>query len=256
MALCRDKAVRELNGYGYDVVRMPRPDIAPLDVIVESKGLFCRLSPLEKLWKSSEALPVSTTYPAADLKTVESSELRGKFGIRALLDLIGGVGIHAAANHAKSIQLIAMEPIIVTCNHADIENYVTKGDINSENVSARHFYDDTEHVYLITEVIASDKLKIRIGAETGAEAEAVASELTETISGEVEIGTAKFKDNEIVYEREQPAVFGFKSAEILYDGRWYLDFPKMAGKKFLGKKTDAEIDVRVPNARLNLLDGD
>lgn len=102
MALCKDKAVTTLNSLGFDVVRFPRPDIAPLDVIVKAYGAFKRLAPLSSLWQSPEPLPKVIEYHAPNLSTIQSSELRGALGIGAIMDIFTKAEFGAAAKRMKS----------------------------------------------------------------------------------------------------------------------------------------------------------
>lgn len=235
MARCKDKAVETLNNLGYDVVRFPRSDIAPLDVIVLSEGSHKRLAPLPNLWVSNTPLPAKTERPAPNVKTVESSELKGKFGIGAIVDIFSKLSLSAAAKRAKSVQFVALEPTITSCVHADIEEYVNKGQVNTALAAARHFFDDNERVYIITEVIASKKLKIIVGGDSAAEAAASAAEITGSISASGSVGSAKSAANEITYEQDTAAVFGFASAEILYEDGWLVNLPRKPGSAFLGK---------------------
>lgn len=253
MARCRDKAVETLNNLGFDVVRYPRSDIAPLDVIIQSEGSHTRLAPLPNLWVPNTPLPVKSERTAPDVKTVESSELKGKFGIDAIVDIFSKLSLSAGAKRAKSVQFVALEPKITSCVLADIEEYVNKGQVNTALAAARHFFDDNERVYLITEVIASKKLKIIIGGDSAAEAAAAAAEITGSISASGSVGSAKSAANEITYEQDIAAVFGFASAELLYDNGWLLDLPEKPGKKFLGKGGN-KLPILSKSVRLVLTD--
>src|ERR1051325_10080513 len=258
MARCKDKAIATLNNLGFDVVRFPRSDIAPLDVIVQSQGSHKRLAPLPNLWVASTPLPVKTERPAPNVKTVESSELKGDFGIDAIVDMFSKLTLSAAAKRAKSVQFVALEPTITSCVHADIEEYVNKGQVNTALASARHFFDDNERVYVITEVIASKKLKIIVGGDSAAEAAAAASEITGSISASGSVGAAKSAANEITYEQDTAAVFGFASAELLYEDGWLVDLPRKPGDAFLGKgkgkgKTKGENQPRILSESVRLV---
>jgi hypothetical protein len=252
MALCKDKAVTTLNSLGFDVVRFPRPDIAPLDVIIKASGSFKRLAPLPSLWQSPAPLPEVIEHPVPNLSTIQSSELRGALGIGAIMDIFSKAEFSAAAKHTKSVRLVALEPKVMRCDQSAIENFVTKGDVNPEEVATRHFLDEQVNTYIITEVIASSKLKIIVGGETNVEAKASAADISGAISASAEIGTVRCADNEIVYERENPAVFGFILAEILYDNQWLVDLPKKPGKAFLGR--GAQPVVQAPHTRMMLTD--
>lgn len=257
MARCKDKAVATLNNLGYDVVRFPRSDIAPLDVIVQSGGTHSRLAPLPNLWVSSTPLPAKTELPAPSVNTVESSELKGAFGIQAIIDIFSKLTLSAAAKRAKSVQFVALAPTITRCDHADIEEYVTKGQVNTALAAARHFFDDNERLFIITEVIASKKLKIIVGGDSATEAAASAAEITGAIAASGSVGSAKSAANEITYEQDTAAVFGFASAELLYEDGWLVDLPRKPGKAFLSKgKGGNKLPILSESVRLVLTESE
>jgi len=252
MPLCKDEAISQLNSLGYDVVRLPRADLQPLDVVIERDGQFTRLAQLPRLWISESPVPIITEQPPGpNLKSVTTSQLKGRFGIQALIDVVK-VGLHLSGKRQSSMRMVAQDLIVQSCPFDDILNYVVKGETDPANAAGTIFSDDSNRIWLVIEVIASSKLQIIVGEGSDAEAAASAAELTKTLSATAEISTATSSGNTIVYSRKTPLVFGFKTAEVIYENGWKLELPSPAGKKYMGKTAPA--GVRVAGRRLALTD--
>ena len=188
-------------------MRLPRADIRPLDIIVEHDGQFTRLAPLPELWLSDGSAPVpKDSPPGPNVKDVSSSQLKGRFGIQALVQAIGKIGLQLSGQQEFSIQLVARDTIITDCSFSDLQTFVERGSLNSEVPASRFFYDDSNRVWLITEVISSGKLDIVIGESSEAEASARAAELTETLSANLGVESISKSGNTITYSRKPALV--------------------------------------------------
>jgi hypothetical protein len=232
---CKDDAVTQLNTLGYDIVRYPKVDIEPLDVVIEHQGAFVRLGALPKFWITDAPRPKPSQNPAPNLESVKTNKLKGHFGIQALMDAIGSAGVKLSGSRDSSMQLVAQKPMVRSCVFAELADYIAKGEVNQESVGAANYmFSDANRSWLIIETIASAELEIVIGDSSNAETEATAKEVTGTLQVTAGVSKAAFSGNKITYKHETPLVFGFKTAEIQYDGSWTLALPGRAGKQFLG----------------------
>ncbi len=57
MALCTDRSLTYLNDIGYNVVRLPRRSINPLDVLGRDGRSLERLGRLDQIWSSAVPAP-------------------------------------------------------------------------------------------------------------------------------------------------------------------------------------------------------
>src|SRR5271166_4502631 len=98
MVLCTDKSLTYLNGQGYNVVRLPRKGIAPLDVLGRDGGSLERLGNLSQIWLSREPLPeIGTPQPATPVNGKKTSELSGSMGLKILGGILGALGAKSPA---------------------------------------------------------------------------------------------------------------------------------------------------------------
>jgi|SRR5579862_6593043 len=253
MPVCRDPAISQLSSLGYDVVRFPREDIRPLDLIIEHGSEFSRYGYLPNSWHSKTSPPdAKPLAPGANIKSVTTSELRGRFGLQALVELLGRISFTLSGNKQCSVQLSAEDSVITSCSFDLVAQYIRDGEVDSDSATADALFDDSNRAWLIFEVVASNKLRITVGQMSEAEAKIAAEEISKTLAATAEASHVTSTGNTVTYERTLPLVFGFKSAELTYEGRWKLDPPARAGKKFLGPGQLAASSI-APGRRLTLL---
>src|SRR5580704_627585 len=110
MALCTDKSLTYLNDQGYNVVRLPRKGIDPLDVLGRDGKSLERLGRLDQLWTSKKPVPsVGGPQPAAHINGQSTSEMSASVGLKLLSGVLKAIGatvpeISFAYNKASSLQ--------------------------------------------------------------------------------------------------------------------------------------------------------
>src|SRR5262245_36433477 len=164
---CKDPKLTYLNSLGYNVVRLPREGIEPLDVLGRENGAIEDLGPLSLVWTTTEALP-----PIAGPKVIpnvngEKSELLDfSVGIKILEGILKGMGaalpmLSGAFQQAKKIQLQFVNVQGFSVKPLEIGNYLQKGDLNLDNNIAAHFFteEDTQ-AFIISEVLKSNAIEV------------------------------------------------------------------------------------------------
>jgi hypothetical protein len=237
MPLCKDKTITTLNKLGYDVVRYPKSDINPLDIIIESSGNFTLITSLPKIWNSDNPIPQTKEGPVPGLNIIESNQLKGLIGIKAIIDIFQ-TKFDVSGSRDKSINLVVQNPKRVYCDFNDLSNYIKNGDIISNDAAMDYFFEDSKKTYIIHEVIVANELKIIFKGANKIETELAANELTKSLNGQFGSGSTSIKESEIYYKSKEFLTFGFKQSEMIYDDEWKLNLPKNAGNVYLGKITN------------------
>lgn len=67
MAKCGDRSVQTLNSKGYNVIKLPRAGIEPMDILGKDDQSTELLGPLADVWNTTVALPTAMTSPAMDI---------------------------------------------------------------------------------------------------------------------------------------------------------------------------------------------
>lgn len=247
MAICTDPALTYLNRFGYNVVRLPRTGIEPLDVLGRAAGSMERLGRLEQMWDSSVAAPT----PKAPEKTVKvsgkrSNEVHLSIGLKVLEPILSGLGastapgLRSAYRKAKKVVFTFADTDVVGIDPLVVGKYLTAGDLDSDNpVVESYFGDEEKSAFLIWEVLKSKAITVSALDSSGAEVDLDVPAIQQAVGGEVKVKTANEAKGELTYEGETAITFGFKCSEIAYvDGEW----------TFEGASPDADLAFAAPRA--------
>src|SRR5690349_21266693 len=92
MAGCKDPSLTFLNSSGYNVVRLPRVGIEPLDILGKDKSVE-RLGRIDQLWTSTQSLPdLKGPNDASTINGQKTSEMKLSIGLKILSSALGAMG--------------------------------------------------------------------------------------------------------------------------------------------------------------------
>ena len=69
MGMCKDPVTQELNKRGYNLVKLPRVGIEPLDVLGRDGDSMEKLGSVTEVWTSSVAAPTSSVASRASAES-------------------------------------------------------------------------------------------------------------------------------------------------------------------------------------------
>jgi hypothetical protein len=243
MALCQDPAVNYLRTLNYNVLRHPRADLAPLDVLGRTDQAAERLGPLDKVWKTTKAKPIPQPVAAADVKAQSTGSLKGSFGVKVLGGLlsgfgVGGIGGKFSLSGSKGMRFHFEKPEVLGVDVFSIGEYLSAGDLDTSNRAVeRYFDDDAADVFIVTEVLRTNKLTIEFNAENQTAADADVTALEGLLKPEVKVARDKTRTSAITVSSDEPLSFGFKAQVVHYtDGRWTIEGFVKAGDVYLGTR--------------------
>jgi hypothetical protein len=259
MALCNDPAVNYLRNLSYNVLRHPRADLEPLDVLGRTAKAAERLGPLEKVWKTSKPKPTPKQIDAADVKAQSTGSLRGTLGVKVLGGLlsgfgVGGIGGKFGLSGSKGISFHFEKPELFGVDVLSIGDYLSEGDLDASNVAVeRYFCDDAADVFIVSEVLRTKKLTIQFEAENQSKAEADVTALEGLLKPQLEIARDTKRTSAITVEAKTPLCFGFKAQSVQYsNGKWTIEGFVPAGDTYLG--ASAKSAQLAPRGRIELVD--
>ena len=97
MPRCVDRTGKALSDKGYNLVRYPRPNIMPLDVIVGAQPPLEWLGSLSLVWHAGSDVPAYSTGDVPNFSYTRSSEFKGALGVRILQSLLRDFGVANAS---------------------------------------------------------------------------------------------------------------------------------------------------------------
>jgi len=229
MALCTDKSLTYLNDLGYNVVRLPRKGIDPLDVLGRDGKSVERLGRLDQLWTSRKPLPeIGAPQPAAYLNGQATSEMALSVGLRVLNGVLKAIGadlpeLSFAYKQADSLQFTFGDVTARSVVPLDVGNFLSEGDIRGANPFVeRYFADEDTDAFIITEVLQSNEITVSAKDHGGRTVKVDIPSIQAILGGDVSISANDTAGTKITYKGKEAVTFGFKVFEIAFDGRWRI----------------------------------
>ncbi|MEO8070768.1 MAG: hypothetical protein ABI652_05160, partial [Acidobacteriota bacterium] len=175
MAICKDPSLTFLNASGYNVVRLPRVGIDPMDILGKDKSIE-RLGRVDQLWTSTQALPaINGPQAAAAISGQKSSDMKLSIGLKVLAGALGAMGaavpdVTLAYSKAAKVNFVFTDVKSFSVDSLAIGQYLTAGDLASNNPVVRHYFDDEDcSAFIITEVLRSASITVTATTESGTE---------------------------------------------------------------------------------------
>ena len=230
---CKDPSITFLNRFGYNVVRLPRTGIEPMDLLGKDKSMEL-LGKLSAVWKSTVAAPVpSVPQAAVDVQGKQSDQLELSIGLKILANALKGFGasvpsLDFAFKKARKIQFTFTNVTSTSVAPLDAGNYLAGGDLNTTNPVVRRYLldeDDTDaQAYLIFDVLKSDSLTVTASADHDADVKLDLPQIQAVVGVDVGVKTVGGSESTITFTGKDAVTFGFKVMQINFvNGRWNLE---------------------------------
>lgn len=236
MAFCSDPSVTYLNKFGYNVVRLPRKGIEPMDVLGKRDSVE-RLGRLSAVWKTQAPEPrPSAPQPVADVEGRKSQDLELSIGLKALENALRGLGaavpsVDFAFRQARKVQFTYTNITSVSVDPLEAGNYLASGDLSVANpVVAQYFLEDDAHAFLIVDVLRSDSICVTAKAESGISVDLDVPAIQGIVGAGVGVKQGGASSSTVIFQGPEPVTFGFKAFAIAFaDGHWTLKGTKASG---------------------------
>jgi hypothetical protein len=228
MAICKDPSLTYLNGLGYNVVRLPRAGIGPLDVLGREERRIERLGTLSQIWDSPLPPPaMGPPRPAADINGKRTDDLRLSIGLKILEGILAGMGaalpqLGFAYQRARSVQFSFSGVEAVSVDPFELGRHLAAGDLDIRNPFAAHYFEDEDcEAFVITEVLRSRVFSLSAKDERGAEVSVDVPAVRQAVGAKVSVTAGETGATGLTFKGPEPLAFGFKAFAIDYvDGAW------------------------------------
>jgi hypothetical protein len=227
MALCTDKSLTYLNDLGYNVVRLPRRGIDPLDVLGRDGRSIERLGRLDQLWTSKKPVPViGGLQAAAHINGQQTSEISASIGLKLLSGVLKAIGatvpeVGFAYNTARTLQFTFGDVMTRAVVPLEIGEFLSDGDIHSANPVIEHyFYEHETDVFVITEVLESDQITVSAKGDGGGRVSADVPSIQNAVGANISVSAKSGASSDLTYTGKDGVTFGFKALAIRFDGKW------------------------------------
>ena len=229
MALCKDPSVTFLNNDGYNVVKLPRAGIEPLDVLGKDSSTEL-LGPLSSVWKSSVAVPSpGAPQPVTSIEGKKTSKLDLSIGLKVLANVLSAFGattpsLSAQFQKAKTVQFSYSNVVSVSIAPLVAGNFLASGNLNTDNPAVEHYFaDDDAQAFLIFDVLKSNQISVVAQDQSGVDLKVDVPAIQGLVGANVGVTTASSSDQTLKFTGPGQVTFGFKALEIAFEnGKWKL----------------------------------
>jgi hypothetical protein len=229
MAKKTDPSVTYLNQFGYNVVKLPRVGIEPMDVIgVDVAAQW--LGPLDLVWTSPVPAPApSAPRQATSITGQKTDQLDLTFGLKILANALAAFGatipsVDLAYHRARAVQFSYTNVTSTAVAPLAAGNYLAGGALNTSNPVVKHYFTggDSE-AFLIVDVLKSDSITVTATDGHGVEVGVDVPEIQAAVGAKVSVNAQSAANSTLTYVGQTPVTFGFIVDRIEYDGvKWSL----------------------------------
>lgn len=222
--MCKDASLTYLNELGYNVIRYPRADILPLDVLGRQRGTIARLGRLPDLTTlGGVAAPaLRSDVHAANLEARRSSKLDAEAGVTVLGPYLKALGGNPQASayfrRVKSMQFVFSDVLIDEATPAEIGAFLGRCPIDVRNLLWRSYLNGEGELFIITETLKSKTLTVAADADSQAGVAIDTGALQSAVGGNVAVSGGGKSSSLLSFNGSVPLVFGFKCLRLQVAG--------------------------------------
>jgi hypothetical protein len=221
----KDPFVDTLKRFEYNVVRLPRTNIHPLQVLQEQGNSFAIIGDLQDLFQQGSALPqVSRDQQASFINGQRTDALKVSVGLSLLGGLIGAmtgtqVNLTTAFQKASKIVFHFSDVKVDNVTQTHLRNYLAAS-AALEGGFVRELEDDK--LYVIISTIKSAKYTIEALDSSGKSVDVAVPIIQQMVGGSVGVKTEGSSQSVVTFEGTTPHVFGIQALRMEFKNRKFV----------------------------------
>ena len=248
MAKKKDPSITFLNKWGYNVVKLPRAGIEPLDVIGEDQTTQW-LGPLSTVWTSQTPAPVpGPPRSAATVNGQKTDALDLSLGLHVLANTLAAFGasvpsLDVAYGQASQVQFSYTGVTLTVVSPLEAGNYLASGTLKTANPVVRTYFQDPRcKAFLITSVLKSNSITVTATDSHGVKVGVDMPAIYGLVGASVGVKASDSSNSTLTFTGPEPLTFGFVVQRILFaNGAWSLSDAPASGELAFGvAKKDGE----------------
>jgi hypothetical protein len=219
---CADPYVQLLRRRGYCLVRLPREDLRPAQVLARMGKELQSIGGLGTTFISGGAPlpPVHADVRVAELQGNTTGRLGAGLGLSILGDIIralggGTVGLESAYQRARRLTFTFHEVLRDQLDLVLLDRFLALAELPPGSPSVKRMLDADE-LYVITATLKTRSLSVEALGAHDSTLEVDASAVRQVVGGQVGVSGAGTALSKVTYEGPVPLVFGFQAVQLLY----------------------------------------
>jgi hypothetical protein len=246
---CKDPFVTYLKSYGYNTIRLPRANIRPLQLLVESKKELTWMGDIADVFvaEPGTALPlIDADAIAGNIAGQRTSEMSIGVGLSILGNVIGAMGgsklgLDTAYKSAKSAVFEFSDVLSDTVSAAKLDQFLGASDVNPNSVTIGRMLE-ADQIYVVTSTLKSRKVNVEGKQSSGGSASLDVPVIQQIVGGNVKVSAAGSASGTITYEGPVPLVFGFQAVRLYYENGAYTAFKPLDAGAMSARALDHVVD--------------
>jgi hypothetical protein len=223
----KDPSITFLNKFGYNVIKLPRTGIEPMDVIGRDQ-VTQWLGPLSKVWTSTGPEPLlSPPHPASAVNGQRTDALDLSFGLSILANTLAAFGasvpsLDVAYKSAHSVQFAYTNVTSTSVSPFDAGNYLAQGTLRSDNpVVKNYFGGDKARAFLIVEVLKADSITVTAVDSHGTAIGIDLPQIQGVVDAKIGVKPSNASNSTITFTGPVAVTFGFAVQQIAREGDYW-----------------------------------
>lgn len=232
---CNDPYLDALRSFGYNVVRLPRADVSPLQLLARRGDTLDRLGDLATVVLPGDSVPlprIRKDTPAANLSGRRSGDLSLGVGLSLLGTVIGAMGgsklgLELGYKNAKSVSFEFQGVLEDRVDVAALDQYLTDADVSPLSTHVTRLLD-ADSVYVTTATLKSRAIAVEAKSSKSTGVDVSVPEIRGVVGGNVKVGPEAATASKVTFEGSLPLVFAFQAVRLVYEKGCYRRFELVA----------------------------
>lgn len=241
MGQCNDKSIKFLKGLGYNVVRVPKAGIRPLQLLGIRKNDPRILGPLPVI--PGVPLPaIKEDTVVANVNGKSSSKLKLELGLNILGNVIGAMGgnlgLKANWTNASTVEFAYKDVTEDSVVPLELSAYLADPATELGNPLLTEYLFGDGSLYILSNTLKSKSVSVSFEKSNAVGAEVDIPAIQALVGGSIKVSTENNKKHVVTFEGTTSLVFGFQCWEISVDDGVYKLLTSKPGTTFLSAGDD------------------
>jgi len=241
-----DPVLSLLKDFRYNVVRLPRTNIRPLQLFEKQDKDLVFLGEIPKLFKAGPNGPLPVIGPdeqAAFINGQRSRDLNISVGLSILSGIIGALGggtlgLNVGYKKASALSFEFDDVKVNQIDRLDLSRFLTNATID-QAVGPPAKLVEADKVYVVTSTIKSKKFTTEAKSSSGVSVGVDVPVIQNAMSGSVSVKSEGSNQSKVTYEGNVPLVFGFQAIRLIFEAGRFVE-AKPVGATETGMKAVGE----------------
>lgn len=228
---CSDDALAYLRAFGYNVVRYPRADLAPLQLFTSEKRELVWLGELTTVLTRGEDIPLPEVKRRADgvhMSGRQTSEMDAKLGVSILGSILGAMGgsnlgLDLKYQRARSVIFEFGDVAEDAVEPAAVDQYLDDAELSAHSRTVAQMLE-ADDVYVTTAVLRATSLTVTVTSSRSSGVELEAPLIQDLVGANVAVSAAASRGGALTYAGSVPLGFGFQAIRLFYEDGHYRAF--------------------------------